>query len=276
MDYAKKSSNSSLSIHYSSGGGMYRSYGYGRGTGGTYVRYGYPAYPSHSIHRPGHPSHPIHRPGHPSYPVYRTPRYVRVVPYGVVEGVHFGGGGGVQVFPAAGGVQAFPAAGGGPVAEVVGDPSQYAHLSAAQAVDRGDELFARGDYAAATDAYSVAANKAPNDPMAIFALGHGLFAVGALDDAAAALRRAVALHPDIVRVRMRRRDFYGRPEDYDDQMARLLRHSAARPADKAATFLLGYNFFFSGEPALAKGQFALLGAGDGTARIFLNALARGQ
>ncbi len=158
----------------------------------------------------------------------------------------------------------------------VSDPSQFAHLSAEQAVDRGDELFSRGDYALAVDAYSVAANKTPNDPMAVLALGHGLFAVNALAESAEALRRAVLLYPDIVRVRMRRRDFYGKPADYDDQIARLLRHAAANPGDKAATFLLGYNFYYSSGPALAEAQFAQLGPQDAVARLFLSNLALGK
>jgi tetratricopeptide (TPR) repeat protein len=156
------------------------------------------------------------------------------------------------------------------------DPAKYAHLTADHAVDVGDELFGRGEYGEAVAAYHAAVQKAPNDPMAVFALGHGLFALGVLDEAAAALRRGVTLHPEIVRAHMRRRDFYGKPADYDDQMAQLLRYAATHPGDKDATFLLGYNFFYSQEPALAKAQFAQLGADDAVARLFLAVLTPGD
>jgi hypothetical protein len=112
--------------------------------------------------------------------------------------------------------------------------------------------------------------------MAVFALGHGLFAIGVLDEAAATLRRGVTLYPEIVRAHMRRRDFYGKPADYDDQMAHLLRYAATHPGDRDATFLLGYNFFYSQEPARAQAPFAQLGAGDAVARLFLAVLTPGD
>jgi tetratricopeptide (TPR) repeat protein len=188
-----------------------------------------------------------------------------------VEGVYFVGTPGVQVFPASGAIQ-----GAVPPAAPAIDPSKYAHLAADQAVDVGDGLFARGDYGEAVAAYRAAVAKAPDDPMAVFALGHGLFAIGVLDEAAATLRRGVTLYPEIVRAHMRRRDFYGKPADYDDQMGQLLRYAATHPGDRDATFLLGYNFFYSQEPARAKAQFAQLGAGDAVARLFLAVLTPGD
>lgn len=266
LSYSKKTSNSSLSIRYSSGLGGYRSSCYGTGYSGSATQRGSASVGM--LHgRPAYPSHPIHRPPRPAHPIYRPYPGGRFGPYEYVEGVYFVGTPGVQVFPGPG--AALP---GVPAAA----PAKYAHLSADQAVDAGDALFARGDYGEAVTVYRAAVQRALDDPMAVFALGHGLFAVGVLDEAAAMLRKGVLLHPDIVRVHMRRRDFYGRPADYDEQMAMLLRHAATRPDDRDTTFLLGYNLYYSEDRRLAKAQFTRLGAGDEAAQLFLRSLEAGE
>ncbi len=143
-------------------------------------------------------------------------------------------------------------------------------------VDRGDKCFAREDFEVAVGLYRLATGKAPKDPVAALALGHGLFAMGAYADAAAELRRGIRLYPAIVEVPMSRRDFYGNAETYDAQMQRLERHVAANPKDAAARFLLGYNYYFGPQRAKAAEQFRALGATDPEAQLFLRQLRRDQ
>ena len=195
-----------------------------------------------------------------------------VGPFSYVDAVHFAGTGGVQVFgppppgPAAAATTPGPAA--GPV------PPELAGTPAARLIERGDDLFGRGDFAGAAVAYRAAAAKAPKDPMAAYALGHGLFAVGDYPGAAAALRRGVQLYPGLLAVRMNRRDFYGHPRAFDAQLAQLRRHVRASPADVAARFVLGYNCFFSQQLDQAREQFTALGRDDREARVFLAEIAR--
>ncbi|MBM4031424.1 MAG: tetratricopeptide repeat protein [Planctomycetes bacterium] len=143
--------------------------------------------------------------------------------------------------------------------------------SADALIDQGDDWFARGGFARAVVFYRAAAQKAPQNPTAALALGHGLFATGAYAEAAAELRRAVKLHPDILRVPMDRRDFYADPAAFDAQLQRLERAAAAAPADSAARFLLAYNLYFTGRRASAAEHFRALGDKDPEAQLFLRA-----
>jgi len=159
---------------------------------------------------------------------------------------------------------------------VGGAPAGGQEAAARRLVDVGDRFFGRGEFARAAEAYRAAARNAPDDPMAAFALGHGLFATGAYAQAAAELRRALGLYPAMVQVAMNRRAFYGDPMRFDEQLGRLAAYVEANPGDADARFLLGYNYFFSGRRAEAKAEFAALGAQDAIAQLFLQELGRGQ
>ncbi len=204
---------------------------------------------------------------------YRPDRAVG--PFAYVDAVQFVGGGGVQVFGPApeAAVAAGPAPPGPPRAPRPA-PAAYARLSSAQLIDRGDDLFGRGRFADAVVAYGAAAAKSPKDPMAAYALGHGLFAAGDHGGAAAALRRGLQLYPGLLAVRMNRRDFYGDRSVFDAQLARLERHVAASPGDAAARFVLGYNYWFTQQRAKAREQFAALGRGDREAQLVLAEMDR--
>jgi len=142
-------------------------------------------------------------------------------------------------------------------------------LAAPRLVDLGDEEFARGEFRRAVEFYRAAAKKAPKDPAAAFALGHGLFAIGSYEEAARELRRAIRLFPDIVTVPMNRRDFYGDGRVFDEQLARLADHVKRNPRDRQARFLLAYNYYFSGRQAASREHFAALGPRDPEALVFL-------
>ena len=141
-------------------------------------------------------------------------------------------------------------------------------------IDRGDDLFGRGEFDRAVEAYREAIRKAPDDPLAALALGHGLFATGSYREAAAELRRGLRLNPDLVQVQMNRRAFYGDGRVFDEQLQRLEHWVKTSPDDAAARFLLGYNYFFTQHPGKAAVQFALLGRGDAEAQLFLREIRK--
>ena len=199
-----------------------------------------------------------------------------VGPFEFVDGVMFTNPPAAPVFGVQAPVQSTlpaPEAGGAPVG---GAPAGDQGRAARRLVEAGDTYFGRGEFARAVDAYRTAARNAPDDPMAAFALGHGLFAIGAYAQAAAELRRALGLYPAMVQVAMNRRAFYGDPVRFDEQVGRLALYVETNPNDAAARFLLGYNCFFSGRRAQAKDQFAALGPQDAIAQLFLEELGRGQ
>lgn len=153
-------------------------------------------------------------------------------------------------------------------------PPDPASAAIVPLLDRGDKCFARGEFDVAVGLYRLAARKAPQDPLAALALGHGLFAMGAYADAAAELRRGVRLYPAILEVPMSRRDFYGDPEAFDAQLDRLERFVEANPKDAAARFLLAYHCYFGPQRAKAAPQFRALGPADPEAQLFLRELER--
>ncbi len=159
---------------------------------------------------------------------------------------------------------------------VGGAPAGDTARAVRRLVEAGDTYFGRGEFARAVEAYRAAARNAPDDPMAAFALGHGLFAMGVYTQAAAQLRLGLTLYPAMVQVAMNRRAFYGDPVRFDEQVGRLAQYVDANPGDADARFLLGYNYFFSGRRAEAKAQFDALGPQDPIARLFLQELNRGQ
>lgn len=256
IHHGRTSGSSSWSLSFRGGTRVVGGRRYGSGSSGAY----YYSAPGVTVYRGWVPYHPGLTSGYVGYSTTHG-----VGPYSYVDGVHFGGTGGVQVFRP-GTAQPLPP----PPAT---SPSGLARLSAGQLIDRGDDLFGRGDYAGAVAAYHAAAAKAPNDPMTAYALGHGLFAVGDYTGAAAALRRGVQLYPGLVKARMRRRDFYGRKADFDAQLARLEKHLAAKPGDGAARFVLGYTRFFSEHPEKAREHFVALGPRDTEAQLFVAELA---
>lgn len=256
IHYRRRTSHSDLDIRFT-GGTWTRSYGgytgfvgggYG-GSGGVYIHSGWVPYSPYLYGR------------------FRPWTSTQGIgPFSYVHGVRFVGGGGAAVFgEAASDAEAAEArAGGAPTGEV----------SARDLVDRGDELFARNRFKSAVALYRQAAEAAPDDPMAAFALGHGLFAIGDYRGAAKALRRGLRLFPDMVRVRINRRDFYGDKGAFDAHLQRLSLHVCTMPRDEAARFVLAYHCFFADQRHLARGLFEQLGPEDREAQLFVREINR--
>ncbi|MFP4056276.1 MAG: tetratricopeptide repeat protein [Candidatus Brocadiia bacterium] len=264
--YGRRGSDSRLGIRFHSGATCYRGVR-GYGIGGPYR--GFSSYGVGGsgvvVYRGWYPHSPLLYRGHPGA-VYR-----RVGPFQRTDAVIFTGTPGVQVFGYRARPMERPAA-----APPKPSPIDDAGLSADQLVDIADTLFAQGRFERAAEAYRAAAHKKPDDPMTAFALGHGLFAVGAYAEAAGALRRGLRLYPDFVGVRMDRRHFYGDPAAFEAQLQRLEAFVAAHPDDRPARFLLAYNYFFSGQRQAAREHFQALGPGDSEAQMFLRHMARGK
>ncbi len=189
-----------------------------------------------------------------------SPPHAGFGPFEFVDAVVFTGPPGGMVF----GYRARP-----PARQAAPRDPALERLPASKLVDLGDEHFAAERFRRAVECYRLAVRKAPADPTAAFALGHGLFALGRYDEAGRTLRRAVRLFPDIVAVAMNRRDFYSDPTVFERQLARLADHVRRNPTDTQARFLLAYNYYFSGRLAEARDHFAALGPRDLEAAIFL-------
>ena len=263
VHYGRTGGHSSFSLNFS-GGTHYYGGGSRWGTypGSSYLGTSGYSYPGVQVYRGWVPYPPGWYQRNVPYDGTRA-----VGPFAYVDAVHFAGTGGVQVFgprPQATAAERAPR----PV------PPEYGKMTAAQLIDRGDDLFGRGRFAGAAVAYRAAAQKAPKDPMAAYALGHGLFATGDCAGAAAALRRGIQLYPALLEVRMSRRDFYSDGRVFDAQLARLERHVAASPDDAAARFVLAYNCFFTQQHAKAREQLTALGRRDREAQILLARLPR--
>ncbi|MFW6108472.1 MAG: tetratricopeptide repeat protein [bacterium] len=270
--YSRKSGHSSFSLHFSGGTFYHRGRRHwGRFPGSTYLGAStYYRAPGVTVQRGWVPYPPGWYRHHVPYDADRE-----VGPFAYVDAVHFGGTGGVQVFgPRPTPAPAPPRAPAQP--EEVPIPEEYKRLAAGRLIDRGDELFGRGQLAEAVAAYRAAAQKAPKDPMTAYALGHGLFAVGDYEGAARALRGGLRLYPALLEVPMNRREFYGDPRVFDAQLALLERYVEAHPENEAARFLLGYNLYFSRERGRAREHFAALGRDDRAARLFLAAIGGGR
>ena len=256
VGYNRHTSHSHLSIGFRGGsrlgshGGYTRRYGtyssgvYGYGLGGVYVQRGWIPY-SPSLYGRVRP----------------WTSTGAVGPFTYVDSVHFAGTGGVAVLGRGG-----ETGRARPVGTTV--------RSAWNFVNEGDEHFGLGDFRKAVDRYREAVKAAPDDPMPAFALGHGLFAAGQYAESAKELRRALRLFPDMVKVRMNRRDFYRDRRVFDAQFHRLALHVGAKPGDKAARFLFAYHLFFTQQHSLAKEHFERLGGEDSEAQLFLREIAR--
>lgn len=138
----------------------------------------------------------------------------------------------------------------------------------------GDQFFRSGDYDKAVDAFRKAVDADPGSAVAHFALGEALFATGDFAYAAYAIRKGFDLDATWTENPIDRREFYGRPEDWDAQMGALLAHCEKAPFDAPAFLVLGYNRYFTGDAAGATDAFVRVLELNGTDRFAISFLAR--
>ncbi len=132
-----------------------------------------------------------------------------------------------------------------PITSLVPDvPGRYRETMKA-----GEWAFRAGKYDEALKSFQQARLKAPSVPgamlgcmMAEFALGEDSYPAAADD-----LALVVRAFPDLPRVNLPPRAYFGTPAEYDQAMARLEAHVHGRPKDADAQFLLAYLLWRAGQ-----------------------------
>ncbi len=140
----------------------------------------------------------------------------------------------------------------------------------------GDTLFKQSDFTAAAVRFKAATEVDPTHPMAHFAYGHTLFALGRYAEAAASIREGTSLYPNWGKVRMNHRSFYRDPAAFDERLSRLEGWVEAHPEETDVRFLLGYSYYFTQQPQRAQETFQRvveLDPRDREAQYFLTLLS---
>jgi hypothetical protein len=171
------------------------------------------------------------------------------------------------------------------VHEYVDDGSYYPQLSeqsapakeadAAALAGRGWDLFRSRDYGGAADSFRQAVLANPDDAATKLAYAQSLFAIGDYADSAFLLRRALELQPDLPALGEDPRLRYGEAEDHGEQMLALRTFLDHVKGDPAATLVLGWQSYFTGDLSVARESFDALKAldsEDAAAKRFLERL----
>ena len=155
----------------------------------------------------------------------------------------------------------------------------------ANLVALGDEYSQRRSFDSASRAYQRATDTlrevvgdhpehlALNVRIAPLALGNSLFAQEEFVKSVQTIRFGLSLVPDWGRMPLDLRHLYQEPAEYDRTLQKLTQWIAAHPTDGAGHFLLGYQYYFSGEKTMAQQEFerALqLDQNDQGAKYFLS------
>ncbi len=112
----------------------------------------------------------------------------------------------------------------------------------------GNEMFANGNYQAATRNYEQAVAVAPQEPMGYFHLAQAHVALGKYAEAAVAIQRGMKLHLTWPQSTFRPRALYrDRPGEYLNHLAKLADAIAKNLNDDSLLFLLGYQLWFDGQ-----------------------------
>lgn len=126
---------------------------------------------------------------------------------------------------------------------------------AAKYVELGRFYFAAGRFTEAADAYGRARTYAPDDAPLHFELADAAFANGDYYYAAFLIGEAVRLDPALATATTDKREYYGDPKVFVEQMAALERYLISKPYDAQAHLVYGYNLRFSAEPEAAAKAF---------------------
>ncbi len=111
-----------------------------------------------------------------------------------------------------------------------------------------DGAFRSGRYVEARDLFAQAVLNDPYYGFAQLAYGLGHFASGEYEAAAGAIRRGLAMVPDVIDRPVDITRQYGQVDDFKQHVQNLRSHVAANPGDGDAWFVLGYVLFSSGQP----------------------------
>lgn len=112
-----------------------------------------------------------------------------------------------------------------------------------------------------------------NVRIAPLALGNSLFAQEEFVKSVQALRFGLSLVPDWGAMPLDLRHLYQEPAEYDRTLKKLTQWIEAHPTDGTGHFLLGYEYYFSGEKVMAKEKFERafqLDPNDQGAKYFLS------
>ncbi len=114
-------------------------------------------------------------------------------------------------------------------------------------LERGKQLLQARQYAAAADAFKLAADTNHGDPSSRLYAAHALFATGRYREAVQYLRRAFELQPKIAMLNFDLRNDYGTPEDFDEHLNNLVVALQQSPGDPDRLLLLGYISYYGGQ-----------------------------
>ncbi|MBI4716605.1 MAG: tetratricopeptide repeat protein [Planctomycetes bacterium] len=134
-------------------------------------------------------------------------------------------------------------------------------------IRRGHELFGEGRYDEAREWFARAVFADDNDGYAKLFYCLGSFALGEVELAAVALRRALAAAPDLIEAPIDLRQFYGDTKALDGHLARLEQRVQENPADADARFLLGYMQYATGQAGKALESLKALGESSPTEEL---------
>jgi len=141
-----------------------------------------------------------------------------------------------------------------PVPVPAADPA----VDADAALRDGWTAFTAGRYLDALDLFRQAVLAAPDEPFAKLALAQASLAIGNYADAAFLVRRAASLLPDWPILADDPRAHYGDPADHFEQMVALRAFLERVPGEPAATLVLAWQSYFSGDLVAARDAFGEL------------------
>ena len=162
--------------------------------------------------------------------------------------------------------------------EIQVEPQQRIPVNNALLADAARQ-FQEGQYDEARSSLARAVLNDPQNGFAELAYGLGLFAVGDYEAAARAVRRGLALAPDVADRPIDVSRQYRTAEDFQGHLQSLRLHVAAHPEQQDAWFLLGYLRFSNGRPVEAMRALekaASLDPQDTYAAVLRDAAARVQ
>jgi len=113
----------------------------------------------------------------------------------------------------------------------------------------GAKSFQTGDYEQAVSEFARALLNDPENGFAQLGYAVGQFAIGDFQAAAQAVRRGLALVPDVVDQPIDVSRQYGVEGDFERHLQSLQRYVSANPQDQDGWFLLGYLAYAGGKPA---------------------------